>query len=310
MTMSRIHGAATAIETPLAPNRPLIAIPAKAISVPASAARRTPWRAASRSERWPSARPLASSASPPSKPRIAPTENCEWLPCSCGTVTARRASPAPPSISASHCRRSTGSPKISCEIAASSTAPPASTACTREIGAIESAATWTSQATAASPQPAANQREPASRRALLSGRRMLTASVRWQPRCLSREAKFVIRAAATGRAVFRGGLRCLGPSALSPFPVELLDEAEGDGHTSHLVDLIGEHEADPGAATAGAAGATHPVYVGVLVPGRIEVDDLGDPVDVDPAGCDIGCDQCFDIASLEAGEGAFALALG
>ena len=121
-------------------------------------------------------------------------EKLEWLPWKWGTVRTSSARPAPPSSSASHCWRSTGSPKRRCAITARETAPPASTACTREIGAIERAATWTSQATAASSQPAANQGEEASRRALCSGRRSWTGSVSWQPRCLSSEARLTISA--------------------------------------------------------------------------------------------------------------------
>jgi hypothetical protein len=43
--------------------------------------------------------------------------------------------------------------------------------------------------------------------------------------------------------------------------VELLDEAECDGHLPHLGRLVGEDEADPGAASAGAAGAADPVRI-------------------------------------------------
>ena len=44
-------------------------------------------------------------------------------------------------------------------------------------------------------------------------------------------------------------LRCwLGGLAIAAAVVELADEAEGDGHPAHLVGLVGEDEADPGAA--------------------------------------------------------------
>ena len=59
----------------------------------------------------------------------------------------------------------------------------------------------------------------------------------------------------------------------------------------HLLGLVGEDEADPCAAAAGPAGATDPVHVGVAVPGSVEVDDVGDAVDVDAAGRDVGRDQ-------------------
>ncbi len=77
----------------------------------------------------------------------------------------------------------------------------------------------------------------------------------------------------------------------------------------HLPDLVGEHEADPGAAVAGAAGAADPVHVGVLVAGGVEVDHVGDVGDVDAAGGDVGGDQGVDLAPLEAGQRSFALAL-
>src|SRR6266516_23487 len=96
-----------------------------------------------------------------------------------------RVRPAPPRRRASHWRRSTGWPKKRCAITASETAPPARTACTREIGAIERAATWASQAIAASPQPAANQGEAASPRTLRTGRWMQIGSVSWQPRAVA-----------------------------------------------------------------------------------------------------------------------------
>ena len=107
----------------------------------------------------PDASATASRTSPPSKPAMAAGSNWEWLPLKPGAVSASSARPAPPRRQ----RQSTGAPdgwpKSLCDITARVTAPPARTACTSEIGAIESAATWTSQATAASAQPAANQRE-------------------------------------------------------------------------------------------------------------------------------------------------------
>ena len=68
-------------------------------------------------------------------------------------------------------------------------------------------------------------------------------------------------------------------------------EAEVAGDRPHLVGLVGEHEADAGAAATGAAGAPDPVHVGVAVAGDVEVDDVGDVVDVDAAGGDVGRDQ-------------------
>jgi hypothetical protein len=92
-------------------------------------------------------------------------------------------------------------------------------------------------------------------------------------------------------------------------PVELPGEAEVACYAPHLIGLVGEDEADPGAAASGSAGAADAVHVGVAVSGRIEVDDVCDVVDVDPPGGDVGCDQREHFAGLEAGQGPFALAL-
>jgi hypothetical protein len=51
------------------------------------------------------------------------------------------------------------------------------------------------------------------------------------------------------------------------------------------------------------------VNVGVAVLGGVEVDHVGDVVDVDSARGDVGGDQGVVVAALEAGEGALALAL-
>jgi hypothetical protein len=91
--------------------------------------------------------------------------------------------------------------------------------------------------------------------------------------------------------------------------VELPREAEGAGHLPDLVRLVGEYEADAGAAAAGAAGTPDPVHVGVAVPRRVEVDDMGDVGDVDSAGGHVGRDQGVDFAGLETGERPLTLAL-
>ena len=56
----------------------------------------------------------------------------------------------------------------------------------------------------------------------------------------------------------------------------------------------------PRARAAGAAGAADAVRVGLLVLGRVEVDDVRDVVEVEPAGGDVGRDQRRDLAGLEA----------
>src|SRR3954468_22575419 len=71
--VSATQGARTAMETPPAPVSPLIATPARAKRMPATAASMISLRLEKRSERWPSASPIASRASPPSKPSLPPT---------------------------------------------------------------------------------------------------------------------------------------------------------------------------------------------------------------------------------------------
>ena len=50
---------------------------------------------------------------------------------------------------------------------------------------------------------------------------------------------------------------------------------------------------------AGPAGAADAVHVGLLVLGALVVDDVGDAVDVDAAGGDVGGDQHVDLAGAE-----------
>src|SRR5204863_4595685 len=55
--------------------------------------------------------------------------------------------------------------------------------------------------------------------------------------------------------------------------------------------LVPQHERDGHAGLAGPGGASRPVQVGLVVLGRIEVDDDIDGVDVQSTGGDVGCDQ-------------------
>jgi hypothetical protein len=91
--------------------------------------------------------------------------------------------------------------------------------------------------------------------------------------------------------------------------VELAMQAEVRRNLSHLVMLVGEDEARGHSRGTRPAGAACAVDVGVAVLGGVEVDHVGDVVDVDPAGGDIGGDQGVVVAAREAGEGALALAL-
>jgi hypothetical protein len=58
-----------------------------------------------------------------------------------------------------------------------------------------------------------------------------------------------------------------------------------------------------------ASGAPDAVHVGIAVAGRVEVDHVGDVLDVDPAGGDVGRHQGVDLAALEPGKCALALVL-
>ena len=72
------------------------------------------------------------------------------------------------------------------------------------------------------------------------------------------------------------------------------------GHLGHAVALVLEHERDAGAGAAGAAGAADAVDVGLVVGRRVEVDDVGDVVDVEAAGGDVGRDERVGGARREA----------
>ena len=87
-------------------------------------------------------------------------------------------------------------------------------------------------------------------------------------------------------------------------------EPEVAGDLAHVVVLLGHHEADPDAVAAGARRAPDPVDVGVAVARGVEVDHVGDVVDVDPAGRDVGGDERVDVTGRELSEGAVALVLG
>ena len=73
--------------------------------------------------------------------------------------------------------------------------------------------------------------------------------------------------------------------------------------------LLRQHERDPDPAAAGAAGAADAVRVGLGLVRRIEVDDVRDVVDVEPAGCDVGGDERAHLAGVEARKRALALRL-
>ena len=60
--------------------------------------------------------------------------------------------------------------------------------------------------------------------------------------------------------------------------------------------LVPQHERDDEAGLAGPGGAARAVQVGLVVLGRVVVDDDVDVVDVDAAGGDVGGDQHRELA--------------
>ena len=66
---------------------------------------------------------------------------------------------------------------------------------------------------------------------------------------------------------------------------------------------------DRDAGAPGPTGAADPVHVGLLVLGALVVDDVGDVVDVDAAGRDIGRDQHVDLARCGTPVSAFSRAI-
>ena len=91
--------------------------------------------------------------------------------------------------------------------------------------------------------------------------------------------------------------------------VKTVVEPELAGELGHVAMLVGGHERDPDAGAPGAARTPDAVHVGFAVVGRVEVDDVGDPLDVDAAGSDVGGDKHVDPAGLKAGQGLLTLAL-
>ncbi len=83
--------------------------------------------------------------------------------------------------------------------------------------------------------------------------------------------------------------------------------ARDRGHGAVLLG-IDERDADP--AAPGPPGPPDAVHVGVTVVRGVEVDHVGDPGHVDPARGHIGGHEGVDLAGLEPGQGALALALG
>src|SRR3954468_11556138 len=87
--------------------------------------------------------------------------------------------------------------------------------------------------------------------------------------------------ALPARAIAPAPAGAVGP-APAVHPPELVLELEPPGQLAHVVGLLVGHEGHAGAGPPGSAGAPHPVGVGVLVLGGVEVDDVCDVVDVEP----------------------------
>src|SRR6478752_9794964 len=66
---------------------------------------------------------------------------------------------------------------------------------------------------------------------------------------------------------------------------------------------------DRGALGTRARGAADAMHIGLRHVGQVEIDDVGDAVDVDAAGGDIGGDQRADLAGAEQSERPFAVVL-
>ena len=86
-------------------------------------------------------------------------------------------------------------------------------------------------------------------------------------------------------------------------------EAEALQQALDLELLVPEHERDDDAGLAGPGGAARAVQVGLVVLGRVVVDDDVDVVDVDAAGGDVGGDEHRELARREVGERPLAGAL-
>ena len=86
-------------------------------------------------------------------------------------------------------------------------------------------------------------------------------------------------------------------------------EVEGFVDQGPPVQVVPVHEGDGHAGVAGATGATDPVHVGLLVLRALVVDDVGDVLDIDASGRDIGGDQDVDLAGPEGAQCLLAGAL-
>ena len=96
----------------------------------------------------------------------------------------------------------------------------------------------------------------------------------------------------------------VGPDALDAGPDAGLPEQGPD-----VLLLLGQHEGDDDAGGAGPGGAPGAVQVGLVLGGRVDVDDELDAGDVDPPGGDVGGDHDVDLPGGEGPHGALARVL-
>src|SRR5690606_7850653 len=116
----------------------------------------------------------------------------------------------------------------------------------------------------------------------------------WQP------ALGALGDAEVGVQVRRGGV---GLHRLAPVEAQ---RGVDEHPARHVVPVDERHR---GARVAGAGGAPDPVQVGLLVLGALVVDDVGDVVDVDAAGGDVGRHEHVDLAVAEGPQRLLARAL-
>src|SRR3984893_370321 len=73
--------------------------------------------------------------------------------------------------------------------------------------------------------------------------------------------------------------------------LELVPELQVGSDAAHVPLLVGQHERDANAVAPRSGGAANPVDVRLLVLRRVEVDDVGDGVEVETPRRDIGRDE-------------------
>lgn len=78
---------------------------------------------------------------------------------------------------------------------------------------------------------------------------------------------------------------------------------------THVLTILGGDQGDAHAATASTPCAPDAMDVCVVIAGRVEVDYVRYPLDVDPACRDVGGHERVHASRLEAGERLLALAL-